>query len=472
MLELSPQVRVIDIKLNVDRNEKNCIADALSTTLLTQVILIEPSMIFVPLKELNLSNTLKERTVISTTAQLDNTIKSLEKQDSLDFEHVSLVSDIDMYIRTSSNDNVIGWYHRANSILSSDLVYLRQHTIAWSSYIGNDELFCQDKKNNLSTKPCPTQVFDIIKKRYNQWKVKLTQDRELGWVAFDGGLVENTEPSCASFNSIEGAKRSSHNKRTILNIDLTLASDGLSSLGMHNTTQVGPIYANEITSPIQNNVIQNPCLSKDFISKWYDNNDYRTYSTNKESSFQGASSLNDFMQLISEEDTQVVFDLKERDIDRQQRQLQQIIEATSNTDMNDHILENIGVRFFSSRINTSLEVLPNPTILNNVAKSGIKLYTNAPSRIHCMYLESYLSTIHNISLSGCFVAKGNQSVQARWTELESKIKNFHLSTASTLKIICDIPASQESIHRSLWREGLVKCVEGKQIVVTLKMKAY
>ena len=150
MLELSPQVRVIDIKPNVDRNEKNCIADALSTTLLTQVILIEPSMIFVPLKELNLSNTLKERTVISATAQLDNTIKSLEEQDSLDFEHVSLVSDIDMYIRTSSNDNVIGWYHRANSILSSDLVYLRQHTIAWSSYIGNDELFCQDKKKEAT----------------------------------------------------------------------------------------------------------------------------------------------------------------------------------------------------------------------------------------------------------------------------------------------------------------------------------
>jgi len=42
MLELSPQVRVIDIKPNVDRNEKNCIADALSTTHLTQVILIEP----------------------------------------------------------------------------------------------------------------------------------------------------------------------------------------------------------------------------------------------------------------------------------------------------------------------------------------------------------------------------------------------------------------------------------------------
>ena len=466
MLELSgPQIKVVDIKSNANRSEQNCISDALSVTHLTHVTLTEPSMMLIPRKEYNHS---RKTAIISTTSKLDDAVKSIEKQGSLNFEHVALVeSNVDLYIR-ASNGNIIGWYHQAGGILSFDFVYLSRHVIAWSSYIGNDKLVCQERMNNLLiTNPCPAEVLNCIKKsikRYNHWKVKLIHDaRELGWLAFDGGLVQTEPNACASFNSIEGATRSSYSKRTILNIDLALSNDGKYSLGMHNSSQVGPIYVNEITSPIQDNIVQNPCLSREFISKWYDDNDYRTYGTNKGISYQTVSSLNDFMQLVYEEDTQIVFDLKERDINSQQRQLQHIIEA-SRKEMDEHLLENIGVRFFSNNITSSLEILPQPTILKNLRQGRINLYTNAPSRIHCIYLESYLLRTHNISIRGCFVAEGNKRVQERWSEVESQIKidnSLHTSATSTMKVICDMPASQEPIHRSFWRNGLVKCVEGK-----------
>lgn len=184
--------------------------------------------------------------MMSTSASIDDAIQFAKLQEGFRFQPVySYESTVDKCDIFSINGfQYVGSMH--TGIFAFDFLYPHADVIRWSSYHFTDQLFCQKNGSTLAT--CPKEVakqVEVSLRRYQYWLTVLLLDRQVSWVAFDGGLVNDDFNGCVSFNSVEAAKRSaqfSHSSehKTVLNIDLILTSDNV-NVAMHSKASFGPI---------------------------------------------------------------------------------------------------------------------------------------------------------------------------------------------------------------------------------------
>lgn len=247
---------------------------------------------------------------------------------------------------------------------SFDFLYPHVDIITWSSYHFIDHLMCQ--KYRSSPTRCPKEVtwqVALSFKRYLHWLAVLFLDRQVSWIAFDGGLVKEDLNSCVSFNSVEAAKRSarlSHSKehKTVLNIDLIMSSDN-ENFAMHSETSFGPIHYGQpiICSPsmmTMTEILQrlcNLCLSDDLIHKWFNENSYRSYASCDGCSIRISSASAFLTDIVLKDKVSIIFDLKLSDIEKQEAQAQQILSLIHNVSKNEtdvkNLIERVGARYFA-----------------------------------------------------------------------------------------------------------------------------
>jgi hypothetical protein len=286
---------------------------------------------------------------------------------------------------------------------------------------------------------------------------------------------------CASFNSVEAAKKSarfphSSEHKTILNIDLIMTSDK-ENFAMHSESSFGPIhYGRNILHPpsmmamteVQNN-LRNPCLSNEFIHEWFDDNQYRSYATCDECSL-GISSARAFLNdIVLKDEVAIIFDLKLPDGELQETQAQQILSLILDASRSENdvqkLIERVGIRYFAVRNdgNISLEVLPSQLrkkiLMPKSPTRILKVYINAPSKVACLQLAQWARD-QGTHIEGCFVIQGHVSVATSWRNAERELNiSKTLRNTQGMKLICDVPREQAHPDTRLWKKGLVSCLE-------------
>ena len=412
-LELRKGVVVVDIKIP----STSCIVDSLAITRLTEVVLVDPSIILLPRPAHMQQKKMKSfspallcqstsakvgGSVTSTSLELDDGLNAFAKlQKDCKFQraysyHSSIqtaaLAKHDILLKGSSvhlPSSYVGTMHvsRCSShrlfshTATSVFVYPVRGNIDWVSNHDNGSLVCG--ASGSAPEDCTSDVYSEIEsyfQTFRYWKAAILLDRPVGWMAFDGGLVpqelsasiiEGTSEGgfCSSFNSLEGAKRTirygggSDDHRTMLNIDLTMTLDQ-ANVAMHSSTLVGPInfQQNNVQSPSTMTLaevqtkLRNPCLPSDVIHLWLDENTYRSYDTCSGCS-QAAATAKQFLDEIAlGYDTDIIFDLKETS--GQEVQVQQILSLIQNdnsrsTADKEKLLKRVHLRYFGVEQNKS-----------------------------------------------------------------------------------------------------------------------
>jgi len=518
-LESYEGVQVVEIK----KPSSSCIVDSLLITGITDVVLVETSIVFIsqpaqPEKKESLaptsicnptSTSVRRRragTVTSTSFQLDIGLKSfINLQKDCKFQHAysyqsgleaGTIAKENMFIEEISGDvpaSYVGAVHTpghySHGLFSHTptyaFMYPLQGNIELMSYHSRSKFVCGESGSLLTDYDgdLSLQLMATFH-RYNEWKRILLLDRPVGWIAYDGGIVPQdesigTDGFCSSFNSLEGAKRSiiagGDINRTMLNIDLVLTADG-ENVAMHESTTFGPIAfeGNQVKSVASltladvENTLRNPCLPNTLIKQWFDENAYRSYDT-----CHGCSqSISRAIQFIDDialgYDTDIIFDLKGTNIVGQENQVRQILSIIQNDSRSESekrtLLERVAVRYFSvdKNQNLALEVLPNHIYAEIDAgrfPRELKVFVNTPSREACARLVKWARG-KGANLAGCFVVEGHDGVAESWRNVsETMLIPPSLATLNGEKLICDVPRKQDHPDASIWRSGLVSCVE-------------
>jgi hypothetical protein len=496
-LELIRGVQVIEIE-NTYNELKHCVSDALSMTRLSDIMVVEPLLIFLHRSSKLFANKNTENkkalqlrsledqsqqqplkllsSVMSTSVNIDEALQFAKLQKGFRFQQVNLYQSISKESTLQKQDifsrnglGYVGSLHTGN--FPFDFLYPNGEIIRWSSYHCTGQFICQ--KDGYAPNICPEEVTKQVEsslRRYWHWLTMLLLDRPLGWIAFEGGRVKKDPSSsqtdgCASFNSVEAAKRSarfphSSEHKTILNIDL-----------------IGPIhYGQNILHPpsmmamteVQNN-LRNPCLSNEVILEWFDNNHFRSYAACNECSL-SISSANAFLDdIILKDEVGIIFDLKLPDGEKQEMQAQQILSLIRDTSRSEtdvqKLIERVGIRYFAVERDgsISLEVLPSQLrekiLMPDSPTSKLKVYINAPSKVACLRLAQWARD-QGTYIEGCFVIQGHVSVDTSWHNAERELnisKTFR--NTNGIKLICDVPREQAHPDTRLWKKGLVSCVE-------------
>jgi hypothetical protein len=239
-LELIRGVQVIEIE-NTSNELKHCVSDALSMTRLTDITVVEPSLIFLHKSSNLFANenilnmispllpSLKDQTqqqplklissVISTSAIIDDALQFAKLQKMFRFQRVYLYQSTSKESTLEKQDifsrnglGYVGSMYTGHFLF--DFLYPDVEILRWSSYHYTGQLICQ--RDGSTPNICPGEVTEQVEstlRRYRHWLMMLLLDRPLGWVAFEGGLVKKGPSSlqtggCASFNSVEAAKKS------------------------------------------------------------------------------------------------------------------------------------------------------------------------------------------------------------------------------------------------------------------------
>lgn len=493
-LELIRGVQVIQIN-NISNELKYCLSAALSITNLVDIIVVEPSLIFVNQTsefwdKINAEKKMKMlprglnesfSSVMSTSASIDDALQFAKLQEGFRFHPVySYESTVDKCDIFSVNGfQYVGSMH--TGIFAFDFLYPHPDVIKWSTYHVTDQLFCQKNGSTLTT--CPKEVakrVEVSLRRYQYWLTVLLLDRQVGWVAFDGGLVNEDFNGCISFNSVEAAKRSarfshSNEHKTILNIDLIMTSDKV-NVAMHSEASFGPIdYGQKITrSPSTMTVtevqkhLRNPCLSNEDMQKWFDVNSYRSHGACDKCS-SGISSASAFItDIVLKDEVPIIFDLKSPDGKKQETQAQQILSFIRNASRSEtdaqKLIENVGIRYFAVGNNGSIQMESLPSQLQKISMQGspssiLNVYINAPSKEACLRLAQWTSD-QGKRIGGCFVILSHAGVSTSFHNAERELNiRKTLQSIGEIKLICDVPREQAHPNTRLWKKGLVSCVE-------------
>ena len=382
------------------------------------------------------------------------------------------------------------FYH---SLLSHTYVvafmYPVRSNIDWVSNHDNASLVCGTSKATIAACTIGIKLqIEASLHRYRDWKRVLLLDRPIGWIAYDGGIVPqdlgtssirgiHDASFCSSFNSLEGAKKSitaggGDRNRTMLNIDLVMTADNV-NVAMHNNEEFGSIKFEQnsvqslssMTFKEAQNSLRNPCLPSNLIHLWLDENNYHSFDTCRGCSQPVANAKQFLDDIALGWDTDIIFDLKAPHDSGQEIQVQQILSEIKNDSRSEadrqKLLERVKIRYFSA--NNNKDILPVHVfekINSSRFSSELKVYINAPSKLTCLRLAQWARE-KDTHLAGCFVIEGDIDVTRSWQELsdKSQITNTFLASVKDIKIICDVPRKQLHPDVSLWKNGLVTCVE-------------
>ena len=521
-LELNKGVEVVAIK----NPSASCIVDSLSMTRLTDVVLVEPSIVLMsqPMQQKKEKPVLSPKiicnrtsievgSVTSTSLMIDDDLKAFAKlQKDCKFQRLySYRSSIqagalvmqDILLNGSPvnlSSSYVGTMHtpgRYSYSLFSHLstfafMYPARSNIDWISNHDNGSLVCGGSESIFVD--CTIDVhlqIELFLHRHRDWIRVLLLDRPIGLIAYDGGLVPQdgstfttdgmNEPRvCSSFNSLEGAKRSitaagGDNKRIMLNIDLVMTLDR-TNIAMHNNKEFGPIKFEQnsvqsissMTLAEVQNTLRNPCIPRDLIRLWLDENTYHVYDTCRGCS-QGVASAREFLdEIVMGYDIDIIFDLKAPHHSGQEIQAQQIVSMIHNESRSQadkqRLLERVKIRYFSVDRNEDLilEVLPKyvyDKISSGSFPSELKVYINAPSKVACLRLGQWARG-KEIHLAGCFVIEGHIDVARSWQDISERNNIINtLRSTEDIQIICDVPRKQIQPDTNFWKNGLVSCVE-------------
>lgn len=257
----------------------------------------------------------------------------------------------------------------------------------------------------------------------------------------------------------------------MLNIDLVMTVDNV-NVAMHNNEAFGPIKfeqnsAQSLSSKTfqeAQNFLRNPCLPSHLIRLWLDDNNYHSFDTCYGCSQPVASAKQFLDDIVLGWDTDIIFDLKAPHEGGQEIQVQQILSEIKNDSRSEadrqKLLERVNIRYFSTKNNK--DIMPVhifEKINSNRFLSELKVYVNVPSKLTCLRLAQWAKE-KNTHLAGCFVIEGDIDVTSSWQELsdKSQITNT-LASMKDIKLICDVPRNTLHPDVSLWKNGLVRCVE-------------
>ena len=509
-LEQKRSVQVIEIR-NAAANFNTCIADSLAMTSLNNAIVVDPSTVLIH-KSAKENYTAQQRirwgsfsrtrsteinlalfgTVVSTSVNIDRALAFASSHEGFHFRHIfsyqSIMKNglaVEQEVLTRDGSGHFGILHLTKS-LPFHFVRPNIAMIRWSSYHGSGKVVCSSD--------CSNEILVEISaflQRFKEWKATLLLDRPVGWVAFDGGLVQQSlinstsaETNCSSFNSVLAAKKSirasNSSSASIVNIDLVLTSDE-KNVAMHSDESIGPIPYGQlmVSAPSTRTLLEvqrdvrNPCLSNDFIHKWFDSNPYHSYPEclDANGGSLGISSVEAFLDIILEENAKIIFDLKSNG--KQELQLQKIqsmIHASGRSDADTQkLIDNIGIRYFvfTNKGKVELDVFPSQlrklaaaTAPKSFKRTTPKVFINAPSMESCLALAKWAED-QGGRLGGCFIIEGHAGVAKKWEDAsrEYNLQKTLRSSFEDLKLICDVPREQAQPDTSLWRNGLVSCVE-------------
>lgn len=513
-------VKVINVNNHYANESPSCFTDALLITSLRNVVLLEPSTLLLwtpPAFNGYIQNTKKRELtsaprilckdstlqssalIVSMSLNIDEELKDYTQKEC-NFHHLyshrSSIEDgnLAVYDIIERDDlNIGSSLFPMGSLLISKYSPFAHLSLAidqmdWTTKYEIVERADSKypKFNSADFSEYATLVVKQIEKsqrRYKSWMTTLLLDRPVGWVAYDGGLTIrdqfNNENFCSTFNTVEGASRSvkatsGSDSGTMLNIDLVMSSDNV-NIAMHNSEMFSMLNseprilqsAHSMSAADLKNNVRNPCLPQSSIYQWFDRNPYHSY-TNCEECSPKISTAEEFVKgiLLSEKDIDVVFDLKSSDAITQDIQAQQILSivrnsATSDTDK-EIILQRINVRYFTVKEKTHvLEVLPQHIFEKIMAGDTLplKVYVNAPSDYNCLQLIQW-GKEKGSKIAGCFVITGNNDVTKSWQRLSQYFStNSTFTSVKNEKRICDVPKSQTRPNTSLWKNGIVSCVE-------------
>lgn len=498
---LGGNIRVIQLKQS-PKDLNSCVRDALSQTTLNDALLIEPSFILVsynPRQTLAFTDVVcRESTsgrVVSTSQNLDVAILFFiqsRRQHCKFYQASFYVSNIQkksiskQEIMLNKNSTTIGMIYISDQI---SFISPTQFIFEWPSYyLDSSVLYCTNKKPNFER--CDTFKTSYLLtalRRYRDWESLLLLDRQVGWIAFDGGLVLSGESNrCYSFNSVNGAKTSieainSDGYNTMVNVDLVMTKDD-KNIAMHSYSSFNPLSDNiriqkspsRMTLSELQKILQHPCLSRDAILQWLDENPYRSLNT-CHGCWQEISTAESFLDEIAlKGNSSLIFDLKAtgRQTEGLMSQAETIAELIHNKDRDENdiqqLVENVHLRFFAEGTDgrARLEVLPiemygNVTISTKLRQ--LKVYANAPSKQTCLQMIHWSRRNQNnkINLAGCFVVDNHSDIQESWKTLSQNL-NMTKSLAPLpyeTKIICDVPREQIKPNLHFWKREFIACVE-------------
>lgn len=511
-LELFSGVTVVDLGNSSD----SCVSEALKFTLLHDIVLVDPSIVFIPgfgrqeaksnslVRPSALCSTEGGRgTIFSTSRKLDESIRSISasadcKNPFVYFHQDSLSKGLITESKLLAGTNVtlaetVGKlyapatdYQHPSDILDSMIAFVYPINASRESIARRLEVPL------YVGVPFQGVAYSWIEKSWREFVSgyrSLLLDRPVSWVAFDGGLSPNSLQGhsnlCSSFNSIEGAKRSlligGNSKRTVLNIDLVMAADEV-QVGMHSETVFGPLSfrrnhlpdsksISSLSLPTAQARVRNPCLPDELVRTWLDENKYRNYtSCSHKKCSEPISLAEQFLEEIAlSEDAEIIFDLKAASATVQLNQAWQILQRIKQKREPDQetLLNRVAVRFFPDNEPSggANSVIPNH-LYDSITKKQVPLelryYFNSPSRDACMELLSWAHS-HNIRLAGCFVIENQIDISTSWNAM-SKEYNSAIAippAPKDFKLICDVPRKQELPDTRLWKQGLVDCIENK-----------
>ena len=247
------------------------------------------------------------------------------------------------------------------------------------------------------------------------------------------------------------------------------------NVAMHDSKSFGPIKFDQnnvqslssMTLAEVHNTLHNPCLPSNLIHLWLNKNTYHSSNTCHRCS-QAVTTAKQFLDNIAlGYDTDIIFDLKVPHSSRQEIQAQQILsmikhDSRSETDKQKLLESNNSIFSADNNKDLLLEVLPDH-VLEKIASgslpSELKVYINAPSKLACLQVAQWARE-KDAHLAGCFVIKGDIDVARSWKDLSERITiTKTLASMKDMKLICDIIGTQVHPDTSLWKNGLVSCVE-------------
>ena len=506
---LSNNIRVI--QLEQSQGEVNsCVQDALSLTKLNDVILLEPSLVLLaydPLRKRRVADVTNSqiicsksftngtsRKVTSTSQKLDDAVhRFLQSKHNCKFAQANFFmhntqrkSIVKQEIMLDDKSTTIGNIYISDQI---SFIYPKQGIFEWSShYIDSSVFYCRTEEHVLEE--CDvSKSMDLLLalRRRHSWKSLVLLDRQVGWIAFDGGSVPSRESSsCYSFNSVKSAKRSletihSDVYSTMLNIDLVMTLDN-ENIAMHSYSSFNPLvdYLPSLISPSEMTLsemqkkVRHPCLSGDTIRAWLDDNPYRFFNACNDCR-QEISTINSFLdEIVLKANSSIIFDLKAtaRQTNGMISQAEAIADLIYKYDRKKSVLkkiiDNVNLRFFGEDADGTarLEVLPTQLYGNDTMSPVLRqlgVYMNAPSKENCFEILNWSRNQNNkTNIAGCFVIENHNGLKESWKTLSRRLNTskslVHLPHGT--KIICDVPREQKKPDLNFWKQGLIDCVEG------------